>query len=326
MISARRCRVWSQSAEGGDRLERRRRIAAYGLCRDASDRVLLVRATTDGTNAGRWFLPGGGIEHGEHPQDAVVREFEEETGLRVAVERIRDVMTDIEYLPDVPAMRHHDRVIFDVKVICGELRDERGGSTDHAAWVTADALAGLPLMPYVARVLELTSPDDMTDIGIPLETAAGGRETVPARRQRFAAYGLVTDMEGNVLLTLIADGYPGAGRWHLPGGGTDFGEGAVDGLLREVVEETNQRAQIAGLINVSHRHHRNVVGPEGVPIDWHGVRVVFRARVDTPTPPLVMDSGGSTAEASWFSPAEARSLPLTEIAHDMISQQLHHPA
>ncbi len=305
-------------------MERRRRIAAYGLCRDASDRILLVRAAMGRTNAGRWFLPGGGIEHGEHPRDAVVREFEEETGLRVAVERIRDVMTDIEYLSDIPAMRHHDRVIFDVKIIGGELRNERGGSTELAAWVTADALAGLPLMPFVARLLEVTSPDDITDIGIPPQTFAGGG-TVPARRQRFAAYGLVTDVAGNVLLTLIADGYPGAGRWHLPGGGTDFGEGAVDGLLRELVEETNQRAQITGLINVSHRHHRDAAGPEGVPIDWHGVRVVFRARVDTPTPPRVLDSGGSTVEASWFSPAQARTLPLTEIAHDMISQQLRHP-
>jgi len=37
-------------------------------------------------------------------------------------------------------------------------------------------------------------------------------------------------------------GLPGRGRWHLPGGGTDFGEQATDGLVREIAEETDQRA------------------------------------------------------------------------------------
>jgi 8-oxo-dGTP pyrophosphatase MutT (NUDIX family) len=42
------------------------------------ERVLLVR-----TRAGRWQLPGGRLERGEKPRDAVLREVREETGLRV---------------------------------------------------------------------------------------------------------------------------------------------------------------------------------------------------------------------------------------------------
>ena len=67
-------------------MDLRRRIAAYGLCRDDDGRVLLVRATGGPASAGQWLLPGGGVRHGEHPQDAVVREIEEETGLRVKVD------------------------------------------------------------------------------------------------------------------------------------------------------------------------------------------------------------------------------------------------
>jgi ADP-ribose pyrophosphatase YjhB (NUDIX family) len=141
----------------------------------------------------------------------------------------------------------------------------------------------------------------------------------PSRHQRFAAYGLVTDPAGRVLLTRIADGYPGAGRWHLPGGGTDFGETAADGLLRELIEETNQHGRITGLIGVSHRHQRDAVGPERVAIDWHGVRVVFAAQVDRPTPPRVMETVGSTQAASWFQRGEALMLDLTEVAHDAVA-------
>jgi len=60
--------------------ERRQRVAAYGVCIDASGRVLLARAALSLTIAGRWFLPGGGLDHGESPVAGLEREFEEETG------------------------------------------------------------------------------------------------------------------------------------------------------------------------------------------------------------------------------------------------------
>jgi ADP-ribose pyrophosphatase YjhB (NUDIX family) len=313
----------------------RRRIAAYGLCRDDDGRVLLVRAAGGPASRGRWLLPGGGVRHGEHPEDTVVREFEEETGLRISVTGVRDVLTDVNHLTDIATLRHQDRIIFDVRVVGGDLRPEAGGSSDQVAWVAPGELGGLPLMPHVGRLLGVGSPDEPTAGRGTSAAEANQRgtgpirsETVPwqaavppgaRRHQRFAAYGLVTDPTGLVLLTLISSGYPGAGRWHLPGGGTDFGEDAAEGLLRELVEETDQRGHVVGLIKVSHRHHYDAVGPEGVPIDWHGVRVVFRVRVDEPTEPRVVEARGSTAAAAWYAPAEAMKLPLTEVARETVT-------
>jgi 8-oxo-dGTP pyrophosphatase MutT (NUDIX family) len=295
----------------------RRRIAAYGLCRDDEGRVLLVRAAGGVASQGRWLLPGGGVRHGEHPEQTVVREFEEETGLRVAVEGIRDVLTDVNHLADIATLRHQDRLVFDVRIVGGRLRPEADGSSDRAEWVAPTGLEDLPLMPYAARLLGVASPDEPP----PTEITPWQAVVPPGarRHQRFAAYGLVTDPAGRVLLTLIAPGYPGAGRWHLPGGGTDFGEGATAGLLRELVEETGQTGRIDGLINVSHRHHYDAVGPEGVPIDWHGVRVVFRVTVEDPTEPRVVEARGSTADAAWFAPNAAARLTLSEVAREAIS-------
>ena len=42
-------------------------IGAYALCRDHSNRLLLVRATAGLEDGGLWTMPGGGIEWGEHP-------------------------------------------------------------------------------------------------------------------------------------------------------------------------------------------------------------------------------------------------------------------
>jgi hypothetical protein len=50
-------------------------------------------------------------------------------------------------------------------------------------------------------------------------------------------------------------------------------------------------------------------------MDWHTVRVIYRAVVDVPTPARVTEeAGGSTARAGWFSPAQAARLPLTDLA------------
>ena len=54
------------------------RISAYGLLRDA-DRILLCRLSQGVAGAGMWTLPGGGIEFGEHPEAAMIREVEGST-------------------------------------------------------------------------------------------------------------------------------------------------------------------------------------------------------------------------------------------------------
>lgn len=68
------------------RLRRRWRLwrgrplhGATMIARDMGDRILLVRHTYGPEG---WFLPGGGIAHGESPREAAIRELWEETGCR----------------------------------------------------------------------------------------------------------------------------------------------------------------------------------------------------------------------------------------------------
>jgi 8-oxo-dGTP diphosphatase len=292
-------------------VERRRRIGAYGVCRDRESRVLLVRASARSARPGTWFLPGGGIDHGEDPVDAVVREVAEETGLAATVTGVRNVVAEVVARP--PVLEHTDGVIYDLAVGGGTLRPEVGGSSDGARWAPPDEAAGLPLSGLAAHALGLPAAPPRPPDGATGPTLTGGPAPRPARGQRFAAYGLVTDPDDRMLLTLISDGYPGAGRWHLPGGGTHFGEQPVDGLRRELAEETGQSGLVTALLAVTSYHNRAAYGPEGRPVDWHSVRAVFRVRVAEPTLPRVLDPGGSTADAGWFTRAEAAALPLTDL-------------
>ncbi|MEV4705843.1 NUDIX domain-containing protein [Actinoplanes sp. NPDC049316] len=281
-----------------------RRIGAYGLCRDAAGRVLLAHNSALSAFPGLWTLPGGGVEQGEDPDDTVVREFAEETGLRVRVCGLHSVTSDVFRLPGTDTWEHTDRIIYDVEIVGGDLRDEASGTTDRVGWV---APGDVPVMPFTARVLGL--PVAVSDV------PADPGEPPVRTNQRFGAYGAVTDPDGRILLTEIAPGYPGAGMWHLPGGGTDHGELPEVALARELVEETGQHGRVIGLIGTSHRHYPAALGPEGVPVDWHVVRVLFRVCVDRPTEPVVTeDAGGSTAAAAWFDQVTARELPLTDVA------------
>ncbi len=289
-----------------------RRVGAYGLCRDPEGRVLLARNSGASEFPGLWGLPGGGVEQGEHPDDAVVREFAEETGLTVRATGLHAVLSDVARLPSSGDAEHTDRLIYDVELTGGDLRPEADGTTDRVEWVTPD---DRPLMPFTARLLGRPAPaadvlDDEPDI-----TPTGP----PTPMQRFGAYAVATDPAGRILLTRIAPGYPGAGLWHLPGGGTDHGEAPEDALARELVEETSQQGRVTGLLDVSHRHDPAAMGPEGVPVDWHVVRVLFRVLVDAPTEAVVTEAaGGSTAAAGWFTLDEVAGLPLSEVARSAV--------
>jgi len=66
--------------------------SAHALIRDDDNRILLVKHVE-----GRWMLPGGAVEPGEGPADAVRRECLEEAGVTIEPLRIVGVYGGPEY-------------------------------------------------------------------------------------------------------------------------------------------------------------------------------------------------------------------------------------
>jgi 8-oxo-dGTP diphosphatase len=126
-------------------------VAAYALCRDDAGRFLLCHIAPSVGAGDIWTLPGGGLDFGESPADAVVRELAEETGYTGEVERLLDV-SDRLFGDVAGADRLHAiRIVYGVRITGGELRDEPDGSTDTCRWLTLEDARGLRLGELARR-------------------------------------------------------------------------------------------------------------------------------------------------------------------------------
>jgi ADP-ribose pyrophosphatase YjhB (NUDIX family) len=124
------------------------RIAAYNVCTDAADRLLLCRLSAVTAAPGAWTLPGGGVEFGEHPEAAALRELEEETGLVGTIAELLavDSVHRPVQLGEDAADYHSVRILYRTTIVGGELKHEIAGSTDRAAWHTREELGTVPLV------------------------------------------------------------------------------------------------------------------------------------------------------------------------------------
>ena len=142
--------------------DQRIHLGAYGFCKDSANRILLARVA-GGPDDGSWTLPGGGVMWGEDPEQAMMREMEEETGL-VDLEVISIYaiyshvydQTQEDPLPDL----HHIGIIYHLDPISSDLKNEMDGTTDLCQWLTENEARSLPLTPLGKFGVNLAWPPD----------------------------------------------------------------------------------------------------------------------------------------------------------------------
>ena len=132
------------------------RLAAYGVIRRDGN-VLLCRVGPGNLGEGLWTLPGGGMEFGESPEQAAVREVEEETGYIARVTGAPAIHSDSGAWPfsGGPVKYHTIRFVYSMEITGGAERVEVDGSTDAFAWCSRAQMEELPLADIVERALGL---------------------------------------------------------------------------------------------------------------------------------------------------------------------------
>ena len=113
----------------------------------SAGRLLLTRRPDDGPHAGLWELPGGKVEPGETPEEALGREWKEEIGVDL-------VVADLEpwaFASGAPHGRHVTLLVFRVPSMRGEPAPI---GVAEVRWARPDEALSLPLLPADRPLVE----------------------------------------------------------------------------------------------------------------------------------------------------------------------------
>jgi 8-oxo-dGTP diphosphatase len=119
-----------------------------------------------------------------------------------------------------------------------------------------------------------------------------------------------------VLLIKKARG-PYVGKWDLPGGGLEFGENALEGLSREVFEETGLTIQEKKLIGVlSHTVvYKTVTNEEK---EMYHLGIIYKTTLDLSKNLKTDTDGQDSGGASWKKISQLNINELSPFAHQSI--------
>ncbi|MCS6967885.1 MAG: NUDIX hydrolase [Cytophagales bacterium] len=120
------------------------RVRVGGICLQ-NGKVLLVKLRNFGSMGYFWLPPGGGVHFGESLEEALHREFAEETGLQIQIQQLNCINQVIA--PPIHAIEF----FFNVKIIAGKLKtgiDPEMAPTDQlieqVTWLSWEEIKQIP--------------------------------------------------------------------------------------------------------------------------------------------------------------------------------------
>jgi ADP-ribose pyrophosphatase YjhB (NUDIX family) len=154
---------WRFCPQCGARIERSERRAECGACGfvhydasaptasavlvDDAGRVLLARRAFEPEH-GKWDLPGGFLEAGEHPLDGLRRELHEETGLAVEPVELLGIWMDV--------YGNAGAATLNLYWLCrADGEPSAADDIDEVRWFSADALPPPEELAFRANALVL---------------------------------------------------------------------------------------------------------------------------------------------------------------------------
>jgi len=116
---------------------RARKLVVAALVRDGT-KILMSRRRPDQPMPDLWEFPGGKVEPGESPTDALAREVREELGCEVAVGRVHEVV--FHAYPEFDLYM----LVYEARIVSGA---PRAVDVAEIAWVEAARLPEMELLP-----------------------------------------------------------------------------------------------------------------------------------------------------------------------------------
>lgn len=250
--------------------------AAAAVINDHNQVLLQQRADN-----GKWGLPGGGIDPGEEPAQAAVREVYEETGLQVEATQLLGVFGGKDHYVTYADGNQvvYVSITFLCRVVGGTIQPDPD-ETLAAAWFPLDDLPATLMpkhhrrirayqahtMPYYETCSHFESPaiSYITQI----------RRQIGTRLLMLpACNAVIFNDEGHILLQQRSDNK----QWNLPGGIYEPGEEPAQTMMREVYEETGLLVRPQHLVGVYGGEDFVVTYPHGDVVAY--IAILFTAEV-----------------------------------------------
>lgn len=135
------------------------RVGAYGVI-VREKQILLAHWNARGRSG--WTLPGGGVEPGEDPYDAAIREIQEETGFQASIDQMLGVDSIVVNARSrrragkpAEAPLQNVRIVYQASIVGGALRSEVDGTTDEAKWFDLSEVKSLQTVSLVKVAMRL---------------------------------------------------------------------------------------------------------------------------------------------------------------------------
>ncbi|SDB85385.1 NUDIX hydrolase [Shouchella lonarensis] len=148
-----------------------RHIGVYGICHDPATKKLCVIQKKGGPYDGMYDLPGGSLESNETLEEALKREFVEETGYQIEV--VRSIGTADFLVEESKRNRcvHHIALYYEVLVKEGQARElpkkvsadsqVKPNDSGGVYWLDPSEASTVPLSPLVQKALDWLASGDL---------------------------------------------------------------------------------------------------------------------------------------------------------------------
>lgn len=139
-------------------MERREKqlVVIIALIKNPEGKILLQKRNDPSYPLahGKWEFPGGGVDFGEKPEDALIRECEEEIGCGVEIIRLLPLVWSAVW-------RNSNAKAVQVIIICYECRIKNGtpspanSEVEETLWVRREEISEYDVLPGIKEFVQL---------------------------------------------------------------------------------------------------------------------------------------------------------------------------
>lgn len=136
--------------------------------------------------------------------------------------------------------------------------------------------------------------------------------------QTFGAVGAIIERDGNILLVKESGRKRAdAGKWNQPAGWIEIGENPIDGVKREVEEETGYKFTPTNILGVYSLAREDLFRIQQEL--QHPIKILFIGKISNEPAAELADD---VSETKWFSPEEIYAMDRSILRDDDIKQEV----